>query len=88
MSGRSKRKRVRAEHVRDTPDFELDLPGQKYHLLALYLCSPEEMGIRTEGLDSTGQPPSALSSFSPLGIRDGLSGAGLGRASTSTWSRN
>jgi hypothetical protein len=88
MSGPSERKPVRAEPFRDTPNFELDLPGQTYHLLALYLRSPEEMGIRTEGLDWTGQPPLALSSFSPLGIRDGLSGAGQGRASTSTWSRN
>jgi hypothetical protein len=48
---------LRAEHFRDTPDFELDLPGQTHHLLALYLRSPEEMGLRTEGLDWQGVPP-------------------------------
>jgi AraC family transcriptional regulator len=48
---------LRVEHFRDTPDFELDLPGQTHHLLALYLRPPEEMGIRSEGLDWQGTPP-------------------------------
>jgi AraC family transcriptional regulator len=48
---------LRAEHFRDTPDFELDLPGGTHHLLALYVRSPEETGLRTEGLDWEGTPP-------------------------------
>jgi AraC family transcriptional regulator len=47
----------RAEHFRDTPDFELDLPGGTHHLLALYIRPPEETGLRTEGLDWEGTPP-------------------------------
>ncbi len=48
---------LRAEHFRETPDFELDLPGGTHHLLALYLRPPEEMGFRTDGLDWEGVPP-------------------------------
>jgi AraC family transcriptional regulator len=48
---------LRAEHFRDTPDFELDLPGGSHHLLALYLRAPEQMAFRTEGLDWEGVPP-------------------------------
>src|SRR5262245_14534097 len=47
---------LRAEHFRDTPDFELDLPGGCHPLLALYLRRPEETGLRTEGLDWEGTP--------------------------------
>jgi AraC family transcriptional regulator len=47
---------IRAEHFRDTPDFELDLPGQTHHLLSLYVRPPQEMGLRTEGLDWHGGP--------------------------------
>lgn len=47
---------IRAEHFRDTPDFELDLPGQTHHLLSLYVRPPQEMGLRTEGLDWHGEP--------------------------------
>ena len=47
---------MRAEHFRDTPDFELDLPGQTHHLLSLYVRPPQEMGLRTEGLDWHGGP--------------------------------
>ena len=42
---------LRAEHFRDTPYFELDLPGGSHHLLALYLRPPEKAGLRTDGLD-------------------------------------
>jgi AraC family transcriptional regulator len=48
---------MRAEHFRDTPDFELDLPGQTHHLLSLYIRPPEEMGLCTDGLDWHGGPP-------------------------------
>jgi AraC family transcriptional regulator len=48
---------LRAEHFRDTPDFELDLPGQTHHLLSLYLRPPELMGLWTEGLDWEAVPP-------------------------------
>src|SRR6516164_5424047 len=48
---------LRAEHFRDTPDFELDLPGGTHHLLALYVRPPEQHGFRTEGLDWEGVPP-------------------------------
>ena len=48
---------LRAEHFRDTPDFELDLPGGSHHLLALYLRPPETTGLWTEGLDWEGTPP-------------------------------
>jgi AraC family transcriptional regulator len=48
---------LRAEHFRDTPDFELDLPGGTHHLLALYLRPPEETGFWTEGVDWEGVPP-------------------------------
>jgi AraC family transcriptional regulator len=48
---------LRAEHFRDTPDFELDLPGGTHHLLALYVRTPEQTGLRTEGLDWEGVPP-------------------------------
>jgi AraC family transcriptional regulator len=58
---------VRAEHFRDTPDFELDLPGQTHHLLALYLRPPEEMGLRTDGLDWHGQPPPGTMLILPAG---------------------
>jgi AraC family transcriptional regulator len=47
---------LRAEHFRDTPDFELDLPGGSHHLLALYVHPPEETGLRTEGVDWEGTP--------------------------------
>jgi AraC family transcriptional regulator len=47
---------IRVEHFRDTPDFELELPGQTHHLVAMYLRPPEEMGLRTEGLDWHGLP--------------------------------
>jgi AraC family transcriptional regulator len=47
---------IRAEHFRDTPDFELDLPGQTHHLLSLYVRPPQEMGLCTEGLDWHGRP--------------------------------
>ena len=58
---------LRAEHFRDTPDFELDLPGQTHHLLALYLRSPEEMGIQSEGFEWHGQPPSGSVLILPAG---------------------
>jgi AraC family transcriptional regulator len=48
---------LRVEHFRDTPDFELDLPGGTHHLLALYVRPPEANGFRTEGLDWEGVPP-------------------------------
>ena len=48
---------LRAEHFRDTPDFELDLPGGSHHLLALYLRPPEATGLWTEGHDWEGTPP-------------------------------
>jgi AraC family transcriptional regulator len=48
---------LRAEHFRDTPDFELDLPGGTHHLLALYLRPPEQSGLRTDGVDWEGTPP-------------------------------
>src|SRR6516165_2345622 len=71
---------LRAEHFRDTPDFELDLPGGSHHLLALYLRPPEETGLRTEGVDWEGTPASAPSSCSPPRIPGGPSGAGPRRA--------
>jgi AraC family transcriptional regulator len=58
---------IRAEHFRDTPDFELDLPGQTHHLLALYVRPPEEMGIWTEGLDWQGLPPPGSVLILPAG---------------------
>jgi AraC family transcriptional regulator len=48
---------LRAEHFRDTPDFELDLPGGTHHLVALYLHPPEKTGFWTEGVDWEGTPP-------------------------------
>src|SRR5262249_58517423 len=48
---------LRAEHFRDTPDFDLDLPGQTHHLLSLYLQPPERMGLWTEGLRWEDVPP-------------------------------
>jgi hypothetical protein len=36
---------LRAERFRDTPDSDLDLPGQTLHLLSLYLRPPERMGL-------------------------------------------
>jgi AraC family transcriptional regulator len=48
---------LRAEHFRDTPDFDLDLPGQTHHLLSLYLQPPERMGLWTEGLGWEDVPP-------------------------------
>jgi AraC family transcriptional regulator len=48
---------LRAEHFRDTPDFDLDLPGQTHHLLSLYLRPPERMGIWCEGLEWEAPPP-------------------------------
>jgi AraC family transcriptional regulator len=48
---------LRAEHFRDTPDFDLDLPGQTHHLLSLYLRPPERMGLWTEGLGWEEVPP-------------------------------
>jgi len=59
---------VRAEHFRDTPDFELDLPGQTHHLLALYLRPPEEMGLRCAGLDWHEQPPPGSILILPAGL--------------------
>ena len=47
---------LRAEHFRDTPDFELDLPGGSHHLLALYVRPPEEAGLRTGRVDWEGTP--------------------------------
>jgi len=58
---------LRAEHFRDTPDFELDLPGQTHHLLSLYLRPPQEMGLRTEGLDWHGGPPPGSILILPAG---------------------
>jgi AraC family transcriptional regulator len=58
---------IRAEHFRDTPDFELDLPGQTHHLLSLYLRPPEEMGLRTDGLDWHGGPPPGSILILPAG---------------------
>jgi AraC family transcriptional regulator len=48
---------LRAEHFRDTPDFDLDLPGQTHHLLSLYLRPPDRMGIWCEGLEWEAPPP-------------------------------
>src|SRR6516165_4459297 len=48
---------LRAEHFRDTPDFELDLPGGSHHLLALYLRPPEVTGLWTAGEGWEGTPP-------------------------------
>jgi AraC family transcriptional regulator len=48
---------LRAEHFRDTPDCDLDLPGQTHHLLSLYLRSPERMGLWCEGLEWEAVPP-------------------------------
>jgi AraC family transcriptional regulator len=48
---------LRAEHFRDTPDFDLDLPGQTHHLLSLYLRPPERMGLWCEGLEWEAVPP-------------------------------
>jgi AraC family transcriptional regulator len=48
---------LRAEHFRDTPDCDLDLPGQTHHLLALYLRPPERMGLWCEGLEWEALPP-------------------------------
>jgi AraC family transcriptional regulator len=45
---------LRVEHFRDTPDFELDLPGGTHHLLALYVRPPEATGLWTEGVDWEG----------------------------------
>jgi AraC family transcriptional regulator len=67
MSGPMGWSGIRAEHFRDTPDFELDLPGQTHHLLALYLRPPEEMGLRTDGLVWHGLPPSGSILVLPAG---------------------
>jgi AraC family transcriptional regulator len=48
---------LRAEHFRDTPDFDLDLPGQTHHLLSLYVRPPERMGLWCEGLEWEAAPP-------------------------------
>jgi AraC family transcriptional regulator len=48
---------LRVEHFRDTPNFDLDLPGQTHHLLSLYLRPPERMGIWCEGLEWEAPPP-------------------------------
>jgi AraC family transcriptional regulator len=67
MSGPMGWSSLRAEHFRDTPDFELDLPGQTHHLLALYLRPPEEMGLKTDGLDWHGLPPPGSILILPAG---------------------
>jgi AraC family transcriptional regulator len=48
---------VRVEHFRETPDFDLDLPGQTHHLLSLYLRPPERMGLWCAGLEWEEVPP-------------------------------
>lgn len=48
---------VRVEHFRETPDFDLDLPGQTHHLLSLYLRPPERMGLWCAGLEWEAVPP-------------------------------
>jgi AraC family transcriptional regulator len=48
---------LRVEHFRDTPDFDLDLPGQTHHLLSLYLRPPERMGLWCEGFEWEAPPP-------------------------------
>jgi AraC family transcriptional regulator len=48
---------LRVEHFRDTPDFDLDLPGQTHHLLSLYLRPPDRMGIWCQGLAWEAPPP-------------------------------
>jgi AraC family transcriptional regulator len=53
---------LRVEHFRDTPDFDMDLPGQTQHLLCLYLRPPDRMGLWCEGLawEATPSPGSIL----------------------------
>jgi AraC family transcriptional regulator len=58
---------IRAEHFRDTPDFDLDLPGQTHHLVALYVGPTEDMGIWSEGLDWQGPPPPGSILLLPAG---------------------
>jgi AraC family transcriptional regulator len=57
----------RAERFRDTPDFDLDLPGQTHHLLALYLRPPERMGLWCEGLKWEAIPPPGSILILPAG---------------------
>jgi AraC family transcriptional regulator len=59
---------VRAEHFRDTPDFELDLPGQTHHLLALYIRPPMETRFRGGGLDWHEKQPAGSILVVPAGI--------------------
>jgi AraC family transcriptional regulator len=48
---------VRVEHFHETPDFDLDLPGQTHHLLSLYLKPPKRMGLWCAGLEWEEAPP-------------------------------
>jgi AraC family transcriptional regulator len=58
---------LRAERFRDTPDFDLDLPGQTHHLLSLYLRPPERMGLWCEGLEWEATPPPGSILLLPAG---------------------
>jgi AraC family transcriptional regulator len=59
---------LRAEHFRDTPDFDLELPGQTHHLLSLYLRPPRRMGIWCEGLEWEAPPPPGSILVLPAGL--------------------
>jgi AraC family transcriptional regulator len=56
-----------AERFRDTPDFDLELPGQTHHLLSLYLRPPERMGLWCEGLAWETTPPPGSILILPAG---------------------
>jgi AraC family transcriptional regulator len=58
---------VRAEHFRDTPDFDLDLPGQTHHLLSLYLRPPEQMGLWSDDSEWESAPPPGSILLLPAG---------------------
>ena len=58
---------LRVERFRDTPDFDLDLPGQTHHLLSLYLRPPERMGLWCEGLEWEATPPPGSILILPAG---------------------
>jgi AraC family transcriptional regulator len=58
---------LRAERFRDTPDFDLDLPGQTHHLLSLYLRPPERMGLWSTGLEWEAAPPPGSILLLPAG---------------------
>jgi AraC family transcriptional regulator len=58
---------LRAERFRDTPDFDLDLPGQTHHLISLYLRPPERMGLWCEGLEWEATPPPGSILILPAG---------------------